>query len=343
MDAICFDNQHLESFRTFIDEARRIVIVAHRNADGDAVGSSLGLWHMLCQQDKQVTVMLPNGCPNTFSWLPCSSHILNGDLQPEDCKEAMSAADLLIGTDFNQLSRIATLSQPFADAHGKKVLIDHHENPDREAFDIVFSYPKMSSASELCYWISSRLWGSDCLTTAAATCFYTGIRTDTGGLSFSCDQPSLYQAVGDLVGRNIDPARLNHYISDNFTASRLRFYAFALSERLKIFEDYHFAYFFLSQDDLQHYDIVSSELEGLVNYALMISNIEVGVLIREEPERIKLSFRSKFDTNVEKIAREEFGGGGHFHASGADSMNMSFQEVIKKVESIFLKASIDHA
>lgn len=336
MTGLTFDNQQLQTLRELLGQASRVVIVSHRNADGDAMGSTLGMMHLLRSMGKDVVAMLPNGCPDTFAWMPAGNQILSGDKQLKECQAAIASADLLLGVDFNRLYRIVMLADDFAAAKCPKVLIDHHENPELEAFDVVFSEPDMSSASELCYWVSQALYGDEAISSTVATCFYTGIRTDTGGMSFSCNQPSLYQAVSNLVAKDIDPTTLNHYIFDNFSTERLRFYAFAISERLRIFEDRHFAYFYLSHDDLQQHHLDTSELEGLVNYALKLSYVEVGVLIREENSRIKISFRSKYEVNVEQIAREYFGGGGHYHAAGADCHDMPLSEVIDKVESIFL-------
>lgn len=332
---LSFDNQQLIAFRDWVGDASRIVVVAHRNADGDAMGSALGMMHVLRALGKDVVVVLPNGCPHTFAWMPGGNEILSGEKAYDACCAAFVAADLIVATDFNQCYRVAMLEKPLRDARCRKVLIDHHEGPDRDAFDIVFSEPPMSSASELCYWVVSAVWGSDAVTHDAAECFYTGIRTDTGGMNFSCSHPSLYEAVADLVAKDIDPDRLNHLIFDNFSLQRLQFYAFAISNRLRVFPEHKLAYFYISIADQKRFGVSSAEMEGLVNYTLKMNDIEIGLLIREEYTRIKISFRAKFDYNVERIAREHFGGGGHIKAAGADCTGMKLEEVIDKIEDIF--------
>ena len=330
-----FDNQMFATLREWVGGASHIVVVSHRNSDGDAVGSSLGLTHVLRSLSKEVSLVLPNGCPSTFTWMPGADCIMDGEHGADECRKAFETADLVIGTDFNQTYRISTVQNMLEQAQCHKVLIDHHINPDHKAFDIVFSIPEMSSASELCYWIASTVWGSDAIGKDAATCFYTGIRTDTGNLSFSCSQPSVYTAVGELVGRGLDPDCINHHINDNYSLQRLQFYAFAITERLHVFPEQRVAYMVISLDDQHRFGVNTSEMEGLVNYVLKINDVEVGMLIREEKSRIKVSFRSKFDYNVERVAREYFGGGGHLKASGADCTDMTLDEVVSKIKSIF--------
>ncbi|MBR1517833.1 MAG: DHH family phosphoesterase [Bacteroidales bacterium] len=333
---LTIDNQQITILRSWVEEASDVVVIAHRNADGDAVGSSLAIWHILRSMGKNVFVVLPDGCPYTYSWLPGSESIRGGERQQDECRGLLLSADLIIAVDFNAPYRVAALQEALSEARCRKVLIDHHENPAKEAFNLLFSRPEISSACELCYWVALSAWGPDAIDRTVATCLYTGIRTDTGGLSYSCNQPSLYEAVAALVARDIDPERLNHFIVDNYSVDRLMFYAFAISQRLKIFPEHKFAYFYISLDDQHRHHIDSVDIEGLVNYTLRLQQVEVGALIREEPKRIKVSLRSKFDFNVERIASQFFNGGGHIKAAGGDCVGMTMKEVMDKVENVFL-------
>lgn len=335
-----FDNQSLASFKGALGDARKVVIVSHRNADGDAVGSSLGMWHLLRSMGHDAVVLLPDGCPATFrSWMPGSDAILNGTTQTAECAAAVAAADLLIGVDFNKLYRISVLADIVAGAQCKKVLIDHHEGPEADKFDIVFSQPSISSTCELCYWLINALRVDECVSREVAICLFTGIRTDTGGFQYSCSHPSLYEAVSVLIAKDIEPDRINHLIFDDFSERRLRFFAFAIEQRMRVFHDQQFAYIYITHSDMQEWGILPEDVEGLVNYTLKMSDIEVGVLIREEPTRTKLSFRAKFHYNVEQIAREHFGGGGHIKAAGADVKETPIAEVLHRLETIFLPES----
>lgn len=329
-----FDNQILDEIRRTIEKASKIVVIAHMNADGDAIGSLLATTLMLenGSSTKQVTPMLPNGCTRDFRWLPSSDRILNGDTQRELCEQCLAEADLIVGVDFNTLSRIDFLQETFANAKGRKLLVDHHHNPDREAFDWVVSDPSISSACELVFWLSEALWNGDRMNQAVATCLYTGIRTDTGGFAFSNSQPSLYEASARLVAFDIEPAEIHNRIMNTFSVERMRFYGFAINNRLNIYADKKAAYFWFTKEDLKAYSVSSEDLNGLVNYTLMMADIEVGALIREEEGRCRISFRAKYDVDVNSIANQ-LGGGGHTKAAGANT-TMNLQSTIAKVEEL---------
>ncbi|MBQ0016834.1 MAG: DHH family phosphoesterase, partial [Bacteroidales bacterium] len=318
-----------------INQSAHVVIVSHTNADGDAMGSALGMRHVLERNGQHCTVMLPNGCPKVFSWMPQSESILCGDSQIVLCKKAIDQADLILGIDFNQLSRIDCLSEIVRNAAIPKILIDHHHAPNLSEFDLVLSEPDLSSACELCHWITVATFGKEIEDSTIATCYYTGISTDTGGFAYSCNRSSVFEAAAELVGLGIDAADIHNKICNTFSIDRMQLWGFAISQRLRIFPEQKFAYFYFSQQDLQQYAACAEDVEGLVNYTLMMQQIEVGCLIREETNRVKVSMRSKADVDVRMIAQTYFDGGGHTKAAGATS-TMPLNQTIAKVEEIFL-------
>lgn len=332
-----FDNQDIARFHQWIGEAREMVVIAHKNADGDACGSVLGISLMLQNATEgacHITPILPTGCPHHFGWLPGAERVMDGESRREECERAMASADLIVGVDFNVCSRVGQLEGSLRAAPGHKVLIDHHHGPEREAWDIVFSDPDISSACELVTWLTQTLWQGQHMDAQAARCLYTGLRTDTGGFAFSCSQPSCFDAAALLVGYDIQPADVHNRIVNNFSINRMEFYGFALSQRLRIFPEQHSAYFYFSQADQERFGVASADMEGLVNYTLMMEEIEVGALLREEADGTKVSLRSKNDVDVHAIATE-LGGGGHTKAAGADCKSM-LQETIKRVEEYLL-------
>ena len=331
MDSICFDPHHVARFKQWVSDAQKIAIVAHVNADGDAVGSLLGLHHLL---QRRATPILPNGCPDNFRWLPDADDILSADDHLQQCQDGLRNADLIIGVDFNVPSRIGSLASSLADSSAHKVLIDHHHEPDNASFDITFSIPDLSSACEMVFWLALQSWGDDAIDYNVARCLYTGICTDTGSFSYSCEQPTLYHAAAALVRRNINAAEIHNNINNTFTINRLKFYGFAISQRLRIFPEHRFAYFYLSLADQEAFGINPSDMEGLVNYTLNMRLVDVGVLIREERDCVKLSFRSKNGIVVNTIAKDYFGGGGHTQAAGATT-SLSFDDAIATIEKIY--------
>lgn len=319
MYAKAFDIQHLKTIDSWVGTAENIVLISHMNADGDACGSLLGLMHMLDKaagKAKRISPILPNGCPKNFEWMPGSDRILSGEKDREVCEKAIGEADLIVCADLNNAGRIDFLQDTLRQAQGKKVLIDHHHNPATEEFDVVVSDPEISSTCELVVWLSQALWGDSMMDTTVARCLYTGLRTDTGGFAFSCSQPSCFEAAALLVQYDIEPADIHNRIMNTFSYNRMQFYGFAINERLQIFPEQKVAMFRFSLEDQQRFGVGGEDMEGLVNYTLMMKDIEVGALLREEKERTKVSLRAKKDVDVNKIA-QQLGGGGHTKAAGA--------------------------
>ena len=305
--------------RQQIGEAQKIVLLSHMNADGDACGSILGCTLMLDQAAKKaqsIVPILPNGCPKTMEWLPKSNRILSGERQQGQCISLIEEADLIVCLDFNVPARVDFLQDALVQSKAFKVLVDHHHNPATDQFDIVFSDPKISSTAELMLWLSIELWERKFLNADVSCCLYTGLRTDTGGFAFSCSQPSCFDAAAVLVSYDIHPAEIHNRIVNTFTYNRMMFYGFALSHRLEIYPEQRVALFYFSQEDQQRFNVGGEDMEGLVNYTLMMQDIEVGALLREEPKRTKVSLRAKYNVDVNLLA-QQLGGGGHTKAAGA--------------------------
>ncbi|MBR1850143.1 MAG: DHH family phosphoesterase [Bacteroidales bacterium] len=317
--------------KAMVDNAKRVVLTAHTHADGDAVGAVTGLMSVLGRlyPDLNLTPMLPQGCPRQFEWMPGAALILSGESERERCCQALAEADMIFVLDLNTPSRLDNLAQPFTQATGHKILVDHHISPDQAAFQTIISDHTISSTCELATWLVEALWGAQAIGSEAATCFYTGMRTDTGGFAYSNTQPSLYHAAAMLIGTGIDPAEINNRIVNIFSERRLRFYGYAISNCLTVMAEQHFAYFAISLDVQRHFGVGYEDMDGLVNYTTLMSDIEFGALIREEKQRCKVSLRSKH-TDVESIARQLFGGGGHRKAAGATS-TLPLAETVEKL------------
>lgn len=316
-----------------MESSNRVVVISHMNADGDAVGSLLSWYHLLGQRPG---LILPNGGPAAFSWMPGSDRIVSGDRERERCEQMLAEADLIIGVDFNALSRVDFLASALQASKARKVLLDHHHNPELEAFDLVVSLPHLSSACEVVYWTMCHLWSDDAIQRDTARCLYTGICTDTGSFSYSSEQSSVYEAAAHLVTKNIDAAGIHNQINDIYTENRLRFYGFVLTNRLCVFPESHFAYIYVTLDDQRQFGVTAADMEGLVSYAMILKETHVGALVREEPTRNRISLRSKYDVDVNEIARTHFNGGGHIKASGGQSTT-SLQETIDLLEKLFVK------
>lgn len=329
-----FDSQHLATFHQWCEDACHIVLLSHMNADGDACGSLLGMTLQLDQvatKAATITPILPNGCPRNFLWLPQAERILSGEKQLALCQERIAEADLIICLDFNCASRIDFLQDDLRNAKARKILVDHHHNPAEQEFQLIFSDPDISSTSEYVVWLTQSLWGCKFFNCDVARCLYTGLRTDTGGFAFSCSQPSCFEAAALLVAYDINPADIHNHIVNTFTLNRMHFYGFAISQRLQVYPTQHVALFAFSLEDQRRFGVGGEDMEGLVNYTLMMSDIHTGALLREEEGRTKVSLRSK-SKDVNSLA-QQLGGGGHTKAAGATCM-MSFEETLLRVQQL---------
>ena len=335
MYAEAFDNQNVATFRRWSAEAHNIVLLSHMNADGDACGSLLGLAPMMehaSEKGCRVTPILPNGCPKNFTWLPGAERIVSGESQQDFCHTAISEAGLIVCVDLSSASRTDMLQDELLQAKGKKVLIDHHHNPSADQFDLIFSDPHISSTCELVLWLSQAMWGCRHMDSDVARCLYTGLSTDTGGFAFSCDQPSCFEAAAVLVKYNIEPAEIHNRIINTFSLDRMKFYGFALSQRMRVYPGKRVALMAFNLDDQRRFGVGGEDMEGLVNYTLMMKEIEVGALLREEPGRTKVSLRAKYGVDVNRLAAQ-LGGGGHTKAAGA-TCQLPFDETLKAVEKL---------
>lgn len=313
------DKAKIETLHRLIEQSENVVVVSHVNPDGDALGSAMGLRAALAKRGKNVTAMLPSVYPDYFGFLPAAESIIVDEKEHDRCVEAIANADLIILADLNQLKRTDKLAETIRQSTAPKVLIDHHPNPETEPMTVFFSDTEISSASELAYWVVCRLYGNAFVDKEMATCFYTGICTDTGSFSFSCNHRSVYEAVGNMVETGIDINDIHDSIFNVFSESRVRFLGYCLSDLLKVHSDINMAYIAVSLADQKRFGLKEGDMESIVNYTLSMRHIRVGVLIKETPKSVRMSFRSKGEFNVNDFAAKYFKGGGHRRASGATS------------------------
>ena len=314
------ESVNLDKFRKTIIFSNSIVIISHTRPDGDAIGSALGLYDACYSVGANPIVVLPDEFPSYYNFIPRTEEIIVATENEVKAKQVISDADVIICADFNSFSRVDFLEETLKNATGKRILIDHHQNPDTRLFDLVFSDPSASSTSELAYWISTNALGTDCISLKGAIALYTGICTDTGSFSYSCNSPTVYMAVAHLVKRGIEVSEVQNQISNTYTENRLRLLGFCIDQRLKIIPELKFAYFYVSKADNDLFSAEKGDLEGVVNYTLKMSNIEIGALVKEGSDgKIRISFRSKYDFDVNKFAAKYFDGGGHIKAAGASS------------------------
>ena len=322
--------ENVDSFKKIITDNYSFIITTHRGPDGDAMGSSMAMYNLLVNLKKDVNVIIPNSFPNFLSWLPNIKNVINHEENNSDISNIFSEVDVIIMLDFNDLSRIQNIERYVTNSNAKKILIDHHQDPDLSICDLSFCDTTYSSTCELLYMILNQAKFN--LTKNIADCLYTGILTDTGSFKFSCTTKNTHISVGDLISKGVNATEINNLIYNNYSHDRIKLLGHCLINKLKIYNNSS-AIISLSEDELKKFNFKKGDTEGIINYALSIKEVIFAVFIVEKDNIVKLSFRSLGNINVQEISKRYFGGGGHFNAAGAKS-DLSLDKTIIKDENI---------
>lgn len=321
--------ERIESLRELLAPAnRQIVIVAHTNPDGDAVGSSLAWAEVLRTMGHTVTCIVPNKYPYFLDWMPGIGEVVifRNDTEGRAVR-AISGADILFCLDFNAVSRLEILSATIeANTTARRVLIDHHLSPDA-GFDLSFSHPDASSTCFLVYAIVEAMFGTDAITRSMAEALYVGMMTDTGNFAFSFLTPELFRAVAVLVEKGIDIPAIHNNVYNAYTEGRARLFGYAINRKMEIIQDGTVAYMSLMENEMRRFQFQQGDSEGFVNYALTIKKMKMSAMFLAHRKFIRVSLRSRGDVDVNLFARKYFDGGGHKNAAGGKSF-VTMQETI---------------
>lgn len=297
-------------------QPQKIVITTHHKPDGDAMGSSLGLYNYLIQQGHHVKVITPTDYPDFLAWLPANGEVIIYTESVEQSAGLIADADLIFCLDFNALNRINEMGELVGQSSAVKVMIDHHLEPqdfdDYRYWDI-----NACATAQLIYtFITDELGNAKLINKDVATCLYTGIMTDSKSFSL----PNTTSAVHRIIAGLMDAGAVNWHIYDqvynNSSENRLRFLGICLSEKLEVLPEFNTAIITANKEDLVKYDVITGDTEGIVNYALSITGIKLAAFIVERPDKVKLSLRSKGEFPANDICKKYFSGGGHRNAAG---------------------------
>ena len=311
------DSEKAKELRHIIEESERIILTCHVRPDGDAIGSTLGLWHLMHRLGKEATVIVPDKAPFNLSFLPGFKEIGVYSCHPDYCQKTVSEADLIICCDFNTPSRQDALAPLIQGAHCRKVLIDHHQEPENFA-DLMISYPDMSSTCELVFRLIAAMGFYGEVNLDCATCLLTGIITDTRNFTVNCKHPDLYEILMRLLEKGVNKERIVREALNTRSFWSLKLEAYALSEKLEIFQQHKAAVITLSKEELSKFHYERGDSEGLVNRPLEIKGMVYSVFMREDPDCIKVSARSCDEFPVSEICKDLYGGGGHIQAAGGE-------------------------
>jgi phosphoesterase RecJ-like protein len=313
--------------KKLLSKTKNISIVTHVNPDGDAMGSSLGLYHYLKSKGKNVKVIVPNAFPDFLAWMPASKQTMVFEGNEVVVKKQLDKSDVVFILDFNNYNRVEALGELIRNSTAKKMVIDHHQKPDT-VFDYYFHDVNASSTCELVYDFICGVDSKKAIDKKMANCLFTGIVTDTGSFRFSSTTQKTFQVAAALIEAGAKNADIYNSVYDDYTENRLKLLGYCLYEKLVFVPEYKAAYIALSEDELKCFNFKKGDTEGIVNYALSVGGMDFSAFFSDKEGAIRISFRSKkFDVN--KFARAHFNGGGHINAAGAKS-TLSLDDTVKK-------------
>lgn len=322
----------VEKAKEIFTSAHKIIIVSHKNPDGDALGSGLALYHFLKTLNKDVNFLVPNQLPQYLDWLAGYNEILVFENQKEQCKELIKQAELILKVDFNHRSRLSEMGDFIFNTDASKILIDHHPYPESMA-DLIYSRTTSSSTAEMVYEFIAEAFGDNAIDKLIAECLFVGIMTDTGSFSYNSSNPLTFNIVGKLLAAGIDKDKITDKVYNNYSESRLRLLGHSVNENMVVIPEYQAAYIHLSKQDLEKYNFEPGDTEGFVNYPLTIKNVVFSAIFIEKDNVTKCSFRSKGSFPANLVSKEHFSGGGHMNAAGGES-KLGLSETIHKFEEI---------
>jgi phosphoesterase RecJ-like protein len=308
-----------EELKRFLEKPKNIVIVGHRNPDGDAMGSTLALKHYLGKKGHDCTVVVPNDYPDFLHWLPGSETTFRFDWQNSQSQRSINNSDIIFLLDFNALHRVGSDLQKTLEKYPNDfAMIDHHQQPD----DVKYMYSDVTicSTCQMVYQFIEMNNDLDLIDVDVATCLYTGIMTDTGSFRFRSTTSDTHRIIADLIDKGAENDRIHNNVYDANSYNRLLLLGQALSN-LQILPSYKTAFITLTDEEKNRFDFQKGDTEGVVNYALSLKGIIFAAIFIEDKEQniIKISFRSKGNFSVNQFSRNHFSGGGHDNAAGGKS------------------------
>lgn len=332
-------NADIQAIQALLSQPKKIAIIPHRSPDGDAMGSTLALYHFLLKLNHQPVVIAPNEFPEFLAWLPGSETVLIYEKDRENTTKILEEAQLLFALDFNALHRTGEMEQILSKLKAPFVMIDHHQSPDDFAA-VTFSDTAYGSTCEMVFNFIANLEHKNLIDKNIATCIYTGILTDSGSFRFPKTTGTTHRIIADLIDIGAENTKIPALLFDNNSHGSLLLLGRAL-QNLKVLPEHNTSYTTLSQQELDTFNYVKGDTEGIVNYGLTIRGIVFTAIFIEHRDEniIKISFRSQGDFDVNKFAREHFNGGGHINAAGGKSY-LSMNETVSKFEKLVAQLTI---
>ncbi|WP_234736913.1 DHH family phosphoesterase [Tellurirhabdus bombi] len=322
--------QDIEAIRDLVQKPQTIFITTHQNPDADALGSSLGLAGYLKKKGHRVTVVTPTDYPDNLKWMSGNDEVIAFEEKSRVAVTRLIAeADVIFCLDFSALSRIRDMEPLVRQARARKVIIDHHLEPEGFA-DFMYWDSKAAATAELIYRLIDQLGDADLVDIPMAECLYAGIMTDTGSFRHASTTGDVHRVAAALLDTGIEVNPIHRRIYDNVSIDKLRFLGYILNEKLVVLPQYKAAYITITADELKRFRSKAGDTEGMVNYALSVEGVVMAAILIDRGDEIKMSLRSVGDFSVRELACRHFEGGGHKNASGGRT-KMTLKETEAKL------------
>lgn len=325
-------NQFFKDLNEVLKASQHIAIITHVNPDGDAIGSSLAFSQFLRKLGHDVEILVSNDFPEFLAWMPGASTIHIYDKNADSCNLILDQADCIIMLDFNHLSRAGLIQEKLKSLETKKILIDHHRDPNLDYFVCALSETEVSSTSEL---VAETIlsYGERYLDEAIATNLLVGIVTDTGSFAHSIFHAQTFSICAKLIEKAPSYNQIHQLVYDTFSEDRLRLLGYAINNKMEVLDEYATTIISLDKEELARFNYQIGDTEGVVNYPLTMKKMVMSVLVTERQGVIRLSFRSKGDFSVHELAQKYFNGGGHTNAAGG-TLTCSMEEALNLLHKV---------
>lgn len=329
----CLFMQDIEAIGAVIAEPQTVLITTHQNPDADAMGSSLGLAGYLRKKGHRVTVVTPTDYGQNLYWLSGNEEVIAFDEKVRvTVSQLFDEADVIFCLDFSSLDRIRDLAPLVRQSRARKVLIDHHLEPESFA-ELALWDPTAAATAELVFRLIVALGDKALIDVPIAECLYSGLMTDTGSFRHSNTTGDVHRMAAELVDLKIDVSSIHRRIFDNVSIDKFRLLGYVLNEKLNVLPEYRFAYITLTDAELKQYRSKTGDTEGMVNYALSVEGVVMAAILIDRVDEIRISFRSIGDFSVRELSNKHFNGGGHRNAAGGRS-KLSLAETEQKLLAI---------
>ncbi len=315
-----------QKLKEIITENNSFLLTTHVNPDADAIGSEIAFYQILKELGKKVFIINHSVTPYNLEFLDADNKIEK--FNEEKHKNIFEEVDVLVALDFNRSDRTVSMQKGFNRSSKIKICIDHHQEPEDFA-DYYFTGTDYCATGHVIYELINKT-GIVKLKYETAYPIYAAIMTDTGSFRFERTTPEIHRIAAKLLELNVVPNDVYDKLYDQSRFSKIKLLGEAL-ESLQLFGEHKkICYMVLKQDVFERLDAAESDTENFVNFTLSIEGVRIGLLFIELDHGFKVSFRSKGNIPVNKLAGE-YGGGGHTNAAGARIHNGKLEEYLYNI------------